>query len=44
LQTQSKIVTKQETIFYTATKNAAEANCEANEDNTAPIITTCELK
>jgi hypothetical protein len=33
-----------ETIYYTATKNSAEANCEANEDNTAPIITTCELK
>jgi hypothetical protein len=33
-----------EKIFYTATKNAAEANCEANEDDTAPIITTCELK
>jgi hypothetical protein len=33
-----------ETIFYTATKNAAEANCAANEDDTAPIITTCELK
>jgi hypothetical protein len=32
-----------ETIFYTATKNAADANCSANEDNGAPIITTCEL-
>ena len=32
-----------ETIFYTATKNSADANCSANEDNGAPIITTCEL-
>jgi hypothetical protein len=33
-----------ETIFYTATKNAAIENCAANEDKSGSITTSCELK
>jgi hypothetical protein len=33
-----------ETILYTATKTASQANCDANEDNSGPITTTCALK